>query len=239
MLLAIIFTMKVVGISTSKNIYNPGDVISLSTTVQWGIADTGGVVSILKRAEGESFWQLIGTFDVGSPGLGIPNVLKMGKNETVVSTITAPETPGYYQIGAREQSESEVSASGGLQIQVVPRTPGAETGSGVVHVTLSRAGPDDMLLYVNGAPFVHLPASGMYLTLASGVYMLSVDGTDFKSPFEVQVVVVSGKSSDITLPIVDKSTIAGDTDWGLIAAGVGAVAGVGVLVMMLKSKDGN
>ncbi len=226
--------MKVVGISTSKNIYNPGDVISISTTVQWGMADTGGVVSILKRAEGEFNWQLIGTFDVGAPGLGIPNILKMGKNETIVSTINAPDIPGYYQIGAREQSESDVSSNGAFQIQVVPSTPTPDTGSGVLHIMLSREVPDDMLLYLNGSPYVHLPSSGMYLTLISGVYMLSADGTGFKSPFEVQVVVVSGQNTEITLPIVDKSSLGDTTDWGLIAAGVGAVAGVGVLAIMLK-----
>jgi len=227
--------MKVVAISIPKKIYNPGDIIVVSTTVRWGLADTGGVVSILKRGEGESYWQTVGTFDIGSPGIGIPNVLMAGKNETVTVSVTAPEENGYYQLGAREQSEENVSANALVQIQVVPTTPGAETGTGVVHVSLNREAPSDLVLYVNDTPMMSLPSSGIYVTLVTGIYQLSAEGTGVKTPFSVQVTVSPGTTQEITLPLIEK-TVTSDIDWNLVAVGTAAVAGVGVLAVMLSRK---
>jgi len=196
--------MKVVGISTPKTIYTPGDAISLSVTVRWGFADTEGVVVVLRRGEGESYWQQVGSFDVGSPGLGIPNALKTGKNETIQVMICAPDVTGYYQIGAREQSESNVPSSGSAQIQVVPSTPGAETGNGVIHVMLNRAPPDNLMLFVDNIPVIGVPATGVYVTLPSGVYTIRAEGTGVATSSDTQIVLVSGQSMELILSLVDK-----------------------------------
>ena len=223
--------MKIVGVSIPKNIYNPGDAIFLSVTARWGLADTGGVVQVFRRGEGESLWQLVGTVDIGSPGIGFPNVLKIGKNETVNVSIPAPDSTGFYQIGIKEQGEGIVSAEGTVQLQVVPTTPGAETGTGVVHVMLNRMGPDDLLLYVNGTPMQNLSSSGVYLTLPSGVYMLSANGTGAKTPFDVQVVVVSGQSQVVTLPLSDISKTQ-TSDLVPIIAVTALFAGIAVIVIL-------
>ena len=63
------------------------------------------------------------------------------KDQTLSISIAAPEIAGYYQIGGSGAGATGVPASGGLEIQIVPTTPTAESNEGIVQVKTNQSDP--------------------------------------------------------------------------------------------------
>lgn len=225
--------MQVIGVSTSRQTFNPGELISLTITVKWGLADTGGIITVYRRSANTSVWTVVTTVTVGSPGLGIPNLLNAGKSESVQVSMIAPDDTGYYQIGAKEQSESEISMSGGTEIQVVPETPSSTSNTGVVHVKTNVTDTGDTLLYIDDTPVASLPAEGYYAIVSAGSHSFQAKGSNYTSQ-KVTVYVLSGSNQTVTLALTASSGV----DWVTIGAIIGgAVVGCGVLYVITKEES--
>lgn len=228
--------MDVIGISSDKSVYNPDDNINLNIVVQWGLFDTGGVIILGERAEGESAWRTITSQTVGNPGIGLPNIGMAGKDQTLSISIAAPEIAGYYQIGAREQGQQDVPASGGLEIQIVPTTPTAESNEGIVQVKTNQSDPGDTVLYVDGNGVATLPAAGYYLTLTAGSHSISASGSQY-SASPVNVTVYAGSNQTILLPL-QAGGATGDQILPIVGAvAAGAIAGLVILYFVNRGGE--
>ena len=228
--------MQVLGVSVDKTSYVPGEAITLNIIVQWGVLDTGGVVFIQGRGDGETFWKTLATHNVGDPGLGIPNIGMAGKTQVVPVTLVAPDSAGYYQIGAREQSQSVIPDGAAATIHTIPVTPSIISGNGTVHVTTNRDDTGDAVLFIDGSPMTQLPASGYYVDLPEGQHVLSAAGSQY-SASGIVVDVIAGEVKTVVLPLV--STGSSLEGWApvALAAGVGLVGGLVCLYYITSKED--